>query len=82
MVVFRRFAGIAVAELKHDRIVDRELQCVAHLLVVIGLVGDVGARDDRRSGDDFRGDCADAFEDRHIVGGRLVVGVDFAGLER
>ena len=81
MVVFGELAGIAVAELQHDRVVDRELQRVAHLLVVIRLVGDVGARHDGRGGHDFRRDCANAFEDRDIVGRRLVVGVDFAGLE-
>ena len=47
-------AGIAVAELEHDGVVDGELQRLADLLVVIGLVVDVGARHDGRGGHHFR----------------------------
>ena len=81
MVVFGHRAGIAVAELQHDVVVDGELQRLAHLHVVIRLVGDVGARHDRCRRDDFVLDQVEPVEDRHVVGRGLEIGVDFAGLE-
>ena len=54
------------AELENGRIVDRHLQGVAHALVVVGLLLDVGARDDGRRRLDVGAREAGLVHDRDI----------------
>jgi hypothetical protein len=81
MVVFGHLAGIAVAERKNGGVVDGELQRLADALVGIGLLLDIGAGHDGVGGQHLRLLQAEPVEDRHIVGGGLVVGVDLHRLE-
>ena len=54
VVVLADRAAPVVAELQDGLVVDGHLQRVAHPLVVIGLVRDVGARNERRRRRDLR----------------------------
>ena len=76
MVVLARRAGIVVAKLQHDIVVDGELQRVAYPLVIEWLVLDVAADNDGGGRHHFRFYQVHAVEKCHGFAGGLVIGVD------
>ena len=81
MVVLADRAAPGVAELHDGIVVDGHLQRIAHPLVVIGLVGDVGAGNERGRCRDLRFHQIHLVEDVDEVGRRFEIEVDLAGLE-